>query len=77
MRSNEVLIRWNGRFRFRGGGGGGSGGEGAEVEIAVTSGKARSDLGQISSEMSGVHPVVTLAGDSSAVMEFNLRSTTG
>lgn len=50
--------------------------EEAEVEIAATSGSVRSDLWQISVEMSGVHPVVTLTGDSSAVLEFNLRSTT-
>lgn len=67
IRSNEVLIRWNGRFGFRG----------TEVEIVATSGKARSDLRQISAEMSGVHPMVTLSGDSSAVLEFNLRSATG
>lgn len=48
-----------------------------EVEIVMTSGKARSDLGQISAEMSGVHPVVTCAGGCSAALEFNLRSTTG
>lgn len=74
IRSNEVLIRWNDRFRFRGGGGGG---RGAEVEIVMTCRKAWSDLRQISAEMSGVHPVVTLTYDSSAVLEFNLRSTTG
>lgn len=39
-------------------GGGGAGG-GPEVKIVVTSGKARSDLRQISAETSGVHPVVT------------------
>lgn len=72
IRSIGVLIRWNGRFRFRGGGGGGP-----KVEITMTSGKARSDLRQISAEMSGVHPVVTLTSDSSAVLEFSLRSTTG
>lgn len=58
------------------GGGGGvcvSGG-GVQVEIAMTSGKARSDLRQISAEMSGVHPVVTLAGK---LLELNLGSTTG
>ena len=40
-------------------------------------GKAQSDLSQISAEAFGVHPVVTLTGDSSAVSEFNLRSTNG
>ena len=66
----EVFIRWNGRFRKEGGVGWRV--EGGR-EVAVTSREALSDLRQISEEMSGVHPLVTVACDSSALAGFNLR----
>lgn len=48
---------------------------GAAAEIVATTGKPRSNLGQIRAEVSGVHPVVNFTRNFLALREFNLRST--
>ena len=81
--SMVLLSRWTTQNRVhawgvRGpGGGAGGGGGGGGGAIAVTSREAPSDLRQISAEMSRVHPLVTVACDSSALAGFNSRSTPG